>query len=502
MSFPYFLSLLIFSPIIGVIALFFVSKTNVKAVKTVGFVSTLPALVLSLYAFVKYNSVAEETLFSGQANWIQFFWFKQNGSELFAIPYELAIDGLSVVLILLTAIITTLAALAAFNIKKELKGFYILFLILEIGMLGVFAAQNLLLFFIFFELTLIPAFFLIGKWGYFEKERAAFSFLIYNGVGSAILLIVIMVLFAKVGTTNIDLLREVMTNPAVGASSSFKMGLLIALLIAFGIKLPIFPLHSWMLKVHVQAPPAIVMIHAGILLKIGAYGIIRFGMGIFPAEFAKLATLLAILGVINMLYGAFLAFIQTDFKMVLAYSSISHMGIVLIGLAALNEIGIQGAMFQIVSHGLIAALLFYLVNVLYERTGTSLIPNLGGLAKGLPIFSGFLLAAAMASLGLPGMSGFVSEFMAFAGLFGHLPVIAAIGVIGIIMTAVYLLKAVLAMTYGESKREFVGINDLRALEYVPTITLMGIIVLIGVMPNILSGPLQATLELIMIGIGG
>lgn len=502
MTFPYFLSILIFSPFLGVLLLMFVPRTNEKVLKMIGFCATLPALILSLVAFFQYRAGGELATLSEKANWIQFFWMKEIDEKFFAIQYELAVDGFSLIMIVLTALIATLASVAAIHIKKEWKGFFMLFLLLEIGMLGVFASQNLLLFFIFFEITLIPTFFLIGKWGYFEKERAAFSFLIYNGVGSAILLIVIMVLFARTGTTNIEMLSAFMNGADSPISDPMKFSLLVALMIAFGVKLPIFPLHSWMLKVHVQAPPAIVMIHSGILLKIGAYGIIRFGMGIFPEQFASLATLIAILGVVNLLYGAFLAFVQTDFKMVLAYSSVSHMGIVLIGLGAMNEAGIQGAIFQVVSHGLISALLFFLVSVLYERMDTTDIAKLGGLAKGMPLTAGFLLAGAMASLGLPGMSGFVSEFMAFVGLFGEMPVIAAVGVIGIVMTAVYLLRAVLGMTYGEAKRDFVGVTDIRPIELAPIVTLLAFIILIGVYPSVLSGPLQATLETIMLGIGG
>jgi len=403
----------------------------------------------------------------------------------------------------LTAVVATLSAIAAARfVKKEWKGYFMLFLLLETGMLGVFTAENLVLFFIFFEVTLIPTFFLIGKWGYFEKEKAAYSFLIYNGLGSAVLLIVIMILFAKTGTTNIEMLTQMLADPSGPISGDLKMGLFIGLLIAFGVKLPIFPLHSWMLKVHVQAPPAVVMIHSGILLKIGAYGLIRFGLGMFPKQFDTLATLIAVLGVINLLYGAFLAFIQTDFKMVLAYSSISHMGIVLIGLAAMNTAGVQGAIFQVVSHGLISALLFFIVGVLYERTDTSLLENLGGMAKGMPLAAGFLLAGGMASLGLPGMSGFVSEFMAFLGLFKEIPWLAAVGTIGIIMTAAYVLRAVLGITYGKAHREFGGVVDLKGVEFIPVVVLMVLIVLIGVYPSVLSSPLHTTLETIMLGLGG
>ncbi|USK54792.1 NADH-quinone oxidoreductase subunit M [Cytobacillus solani] len=502
MNFAY-LSILVFSPLLGIIALLFVPKAKESVIKTVGFLATLPALVLSLMAYFQYQSGSSLERLDEMVNWIQFGNPNRLG-ELFSIKYELGVDGFSLIMLVLTAILSTLAAIASMYIKKEWKGYFMLFLLLEVGMLGVFAAENLILFFIFFEITLIPTFFLIGKWGYFEKEKAAFSFLIYNGLGSAVLLIVIMVLFARTGTSNIEALTSILAADSSNLvlSEGGKMGLLIAMLIAFGVKLPIFPLHSWMVRVHVQASPSVVMLHAGILLKIGAYGIIRFGMGIFPEQFQDLAVLIAVLGVVNLLYGAFLALVQTDFKMVLAYSSISHMGIVLIGLGALNEAGIQGAIFQVVSHGLIAALLFFLVGVFYERLQTSNIPNLGGLAKGMPITAGFLLAGAMASLGMPGMSGFVSEFMAFLGLFKEMPVLAAVGAFGIILTAVYLLRAVLGITYGKAHREFAGITDLRKAEWVPALVLLGIIVLIGVYPSVLTEPLTSTLETIMLGIGG
>ena len=482
-----------------------IPKTQEYWLKFVGFVATLPALILSLSAFFQYRSGADLHQWDESLNWISFKNAIQYG-DLFSIKYELGLDGLSLVLLVLAAIISTLAAIASIQIKKEWKGYFILFLLLEIGMLGVFASENLFLFFLFFELTLIPTFFLIGKWGYAEKEKAAYSLLIYNGLGSAILLLVIIVLFARTGTTNIEALQTMMTSDnhqfVSSISEPLKYGLLTALLIAFGIKLPIFPLHTWMVRVHVQAPPSIVMIHSGLLLKIGAYGLIRFGIGIFPDQFQEIAILLAVLGVINLLYGAFLALIQTDFKMVLAYASISHMGVVLIGLGAFNEAGIQGAIFQVVSHGLISALLFFLVGVFYERTKTTEIPSLGGMAKAMPITAGFLLAGAMASLGLPGMSGFISEFLAFLGLFREQPILGAIGALGMILTAVYTLVKVLGITYGNAKRDWTGARDLHGVEYVPAVVLTGLIVLIGVYPTILSEPLKSALDTIMLRIGG
>lgn len=502
MNLAWVLSTLVFSPLLGVILLAFMPKQEQKYIKLVGILATLPALLLALAAYFHYLAGKDLQDFSISMPWIQFGGFSQVDEHLFSVYYELGINGFSLLLIVLTAVVATLAAIASKYIKKEWKGYFMLFLLLETGMLGVFTAQNLILFFIFFEATLVSMFFLIGKWGYFEKEKAAYSFLIYNGLGSAVLLIVIMILFARTGTTNIDALHRFINDTNVQMiapiSKGAKLGLLIALFIAFGVKLPILPLHRWMLSVHVQAPPPIVMIHSGILLKIGAYGLIRFGLGIFPEQFKTLAVLVAVIGVINLLYGAFLALIQTDFKMVLAYSSISHMGIVLLGLAAMNEAGIQGAVFQVISHGLISALLFFLVGVLYERTETSLIAHFGGMAKGMPLTAGFLLAAGLASLGLPGMSGFVSEFMVFLGLFKEMPVLAAVGTIGLIITAVYILRSVLGMTFGKAHREFDGVLDLKGVEFVPVVVLTLLIVLIGVYPSVLSSPLHATL----LGLGG
>ena len=499
------LALLVFSPVIGMLFLLFAPKNNEKMIKLIGIAATLPALFISVLLFIRHRAGFELGSLDIHWDWFSFADFPENPS-LYEVPFELGIDGLSLVMLVLTAILSTLSAVASLGIKHGWKGYFLLFLLLQTGIMGVFAAGNLILFFIFFEITLVPMFFLIGKWGYLEKERAAYSFLIYNGLGSAVLLIVIMVLFAKTGTSNIEALEQIITHGGMmlmsNISEELKWGLLIGLIVAFGVKLPIFPLHSWMLKVHVQAPPAIVMLHAGVLLKIGAFGLIRFGLGIFPEQFSDISYFIIVLGLVNLLYGAFLALIQKDFKKVLAYSSISHMGIVLIGIGAMNEAGIQGAIFQVVSHGLIAAMLFFLVGVIYERTGTSIISEMGGLAKLLPAASGFLLVAGLASLGLPGMSSFVGEFMAFLGLFQEEPMLGAIGALGLILTAAYVLRAVLAITYGKGGEAASDWKDIQRAEWLPLCLLTGLIVLIGVYPAILADPLTDTLQNIMIGLGG
>ncbi|RDE35592.1 NADH-quinone oxidoreductase subunit M [Parageobacillus thermoglucosidasius] len=507
MNGPYFLSLLVFSPLLGILLLALTPKTQERTIKWLGFLSTLPSLILSLFAFCQYLRGYRLEHLTEKRGWVRFADFPFLTESTFVVRYELNIDGISLVMIVLTSLLAALAAIASIHIKKEWKGYFMLFLLLEIGMLGVFAAGNMVLFFIFLEMTLVAMFFLIGKWGGFERERAAYSYLLYNGVGSAVLLMVIAILFARAGTSNMELLKEMLHNPAVRAqliapiSDDLRFSLFLALLIAFGIKLPIVPFHRWILRVHVQAPPAIVMLHSGVLLKIGAYGLIRFAIGLFPDQFRDFAFIIAILGVVNLLYGAFLAFIQNDFKMVLAYSSVSHMGIVLIGLGALNEAGMQGAIFQAVSHGLISALLFLLVSILFERTNTTEMDRLGGLAKAMPLTAGSLLAGALASLGLPGMSGFVSEFTAFFGLFQTAPAVAAAGTLGIIMTAVYLLRAVLNITFGTSKSGGAQAFDMSLTEAVPVFVLLALIIMIGVYPRILAEPLQAAIKMMMNGLG-
>ncbi len=517
MANSYLLSLITFSPLLAILVLAFIPKKHGRAIKQIGILGTLLPLVLSLLLFTYFDYQQQGMQFAEKASWIAIPVGTEQTGQVFAftIDYEMGVDGLSMPLILLTSIVAALAAVASWQLNKRLKEYFILFHLLLIGMFGVFSSQNLFLFFIFFEMTLIPTYFLIGIWGYGEREKAANKFLLYNGVGSAIMLIAFLVIYLSVPnvsgnpTMSIAELTKSLTtpnNPIVSAlPPGYLFGLFLALFIAFGIKLPIFPFHTWMLKVHVQAPPSIVMIHSGILLKMGAYGLLRMGIGFFPEQAYHFATWMAILGVINILYGAVLAFVQKDLKMVLAYSSISHMGIILLGLAAMNTIGFQGAIFQAVSHGFISALLFFIIGVIWERTGTSTIGELGGLAKSMPFVSGVFLAGAMASLGLPSMSGFISEFLAFLGLFGVKPVIAAVGALGIILTAVYLLRAVLRTTFGPTPDRLRKLADAQPMEVIPMVVLMGLIILIGIYPEVLSDPLQNTLKTIVpivTGMGG
>jgi len=520
----YILSLITFSPLLGVLVLLFMPKDQGKWIKTVAIAATLIPLALTGWLYANFNHQLEGMQYKEEMSWIQVPLnreaLNQVTSFFFEFKYNMAVDGLSLPMVFLTAFIATMAALASVYIKKRWKSYYIWFLLLETGMLGVFMAQDLFLFFVFFEVTLIPMFFLIGVWGYMDRERAANKFLIYNGLGSAVMLIAFLILVSTAGFTQVSaetgpsifysgdlsvitnnlfqdkaaLVNQAQEGNPFYLSDAMKWTLFLMLLVAFGIKLPIFPFHTWMLKVHTEAPPSIVMIHSGVLLKMGAYGLIRFGVLLFPQQAAQWATVLAILGVVNILYGAILAFVQKDFKLVLAYSSISHMGIVLLGIAAFNTIGMQGAIFQLVSHGLISALLFLLVGAIYERTQTTMLDQLGGLAQNVPFISGILLVGGMASLGLPGLSGFISEFLAFAGLFQTAKIITVIGTLGVILTAVYVLRGVLSITYGQPKLQKEGMRDARLMEAIPMVALVAFVVVLGIYPAVLSDPMHQTVS--------
>ncbi|WP_217562042.1 NuoM family protein [Paenibacillus sp. GbtcB18] len=522
------LSLIVFSPLLGVLVLLFMPKENKKALQAVCVAATGIPLLLSAWLYAAYSNGAAGMQFKEQLDWIRIPLNKEGveglASFYWTVQYHLAVDGLSMPLVFLTALVFTMAALASIYIKKRWKAYSIWLLLLEVGVFGVFTSQDLFLFFLFFEITLVPMFFLIGIWGRIDREKAASRFLIYNGLGSAIMLVAFVILVTTAGISQqiagnqltvfysgdiqtivhnllqdpAALVNQASPNPQAAnpffLSGGMKTVLLIMLLIAFGIKLPIFPFHTWMLKVHTEAPPPVVMIHSGILLKMGAYGLIRFGILLFPAQAQDWAWVLALLGVINILYGALLAFVQNEFRLVLAYSSISHMGIVLLGLAAFNPIGMQGAIFQLVSHGLISALMFLLVGSIYERTSTTELGKLGGLAKSMPFLSAILLVGGLASLGLPGLSGFVSELLAFIGLFGTARILTIIGAVGIILTAAYVLRGVMKMTYGPLPERFKELPDARFIEAVPMIALVAFILLLGVYPGILSEPLQQTVN--------
>lgn len=526
------LSLIIFSPLLGLLLMQLFPKEKVTAIRTIAILTTLIPLTLSIWLALSFESGTAQN-YSELATWVsvnlnhELIEGLETGTHSFNLQYHLSVDQLSLVMVVLTTIVVTIASLATMTIKHRHKTFYSFFLLLEVGMLGVFLAHDVILFFVFFELALLPVFFLISMWGYFGKEKASISYLIYNGIGSALMLIAFIILVANAGFQQLqspvdgslhliysgsyDVIKYNLVSPdsLVNAnfdtedgsnpfylSSATQWAIFGLLFVGFGIKLPIVPFHRWMLRVHTEALPAVVIIHSGVLLKLGAYGLIRYCLGLFPSQVEQLATTIAVIGVVNILYGAILATVQKEFKLVLAYSSISHMGIVLIGLAAVNEFGYQGIVVQLVSHGLISALMFYLVNTLYERTGTTDITALGGLTKSLPLWSGLLLFAGMASLGLPGLSGFIGEFLSFLGLFHEMPIVTSVAVLGILFAAVYVLRAVLRMTYGPMSDKHSDLLDLKWNEALPMFVLVALIVAIGVYPALITNGLAGSFDAI------
>lgn len=523
------LSMLIFSPLVGVLILALIRSEHGRALRIVGVAATALPLALAIWMLSGFDFSGGRQ-FAEQAVWIHLPLppIYKEIPHYVQLNYSLAVDGISAALIFLTTLVAMMAALASLgHIKKRWKAFYIWFLLLETGMLGVFAAQDLFLFFIFFELTLVPLYFLIGIWGYKERERTANKFLIYNGIGSALMLLAFIILIANPGfiagskehvyTSEMDVIQYNLEHADLHLDSQSqelhyksakvllpetKTFVFFLILLAFGIKLPAFPFHTWMLRVHAEAPPSAVMIHSGILLKIGAYGLIRFGLEMFPGHMEQYALLIAVFGVINILYGAVLALVQSDLKLVLAYSSVSHMGVVLLGIAALNETGLEGAVFQLVSHGLISALMFLIVGSLYERTETTALEKLGGLAKAMPFMCGIFLIGGLALLGLPGLSGFISELLVFVGLFDSMPVLTILGVLGIILAAAYVLRAVMRISYGLMDDRYAEVKDARLSEAIPMIVLVAFIVLIGIYPAVLSETIGTAVTDIIHGIGG
>jgi NADH-quinone oxidoreductase subunit M len=516
------LSILLATPVLGLIVLLLIPKERQRWITVTAIIATLIPLVLSLWLYADYDKHKGGETYAEDAAWLEVPVnndLRANADIVFSFRYSLSVDGLSMPLLLLTAIVTAMAALAAIHVKKRRKAFFAWFLLLAAGMLGVFMARDLFLFFIFFEITLVAMYFLIGIWGYYNRERTANGFLIYNGIGSALMLVAFVMLVSTAGFrmeetaggvemiysgSYADIARNLadpnawvnLSAAAAGGFNPFEISgamawtIFVLVLVGFGIKLPVFPFHTWMLKVHAEAPPAIVMIHSGVLLKMGAYGLLRFGLLLFPEQAREWAVVLATLGLVNLLYGAVLAFRQTEFKLVLAYSSISHMGIVLLGLAAFNEIGLQGAIFQLVSHGLISALLFLIVGSLYERTGTTELGKLGGLARSMPFMSGMLLTAGLATLGLPGLSGFVGELLSLLGLFESMRWLTAAAAIGIILTAAYVLRSVLGITFGAQREEHIALKDARFVEALPMIVLLAFIILLGCYPSVLTDTVQ------------
>jgi len=462
------LILVTFFPLLGVLALLFINGEQKNTLRWTALGTSLVTLVLSLWAFFfsgQYNTASGDLQLVVNLPWV----------PLWNIRFYLAADGLSILLVLLTTFLTPLAILSTWTaVEERVKDFMLFFLLLEVGMTGVFVAQDLFLFYIFWEFTLVPMYFLIGIWGGPRRLYASVKFFLYTMAGSLLMLLAILWLGINLGTFSTpDLIGKV---PAAA-----QMLLFVAFTAAFAIKVPMWPLHSWLPDAHVEAPTAGSVILAGVLLKMGTYGFLRFNLPLFPQAALQAAPVIGWLAVIGILYGAAVSYAQKDVKKLVAYSSVSHLGFVMLGMFALNPQGVEGSILQMINHGISTGALFLLVGMIYEQTHTREISVYGGLWKITPLFGSLMLIVSLSSMGLPGLNGFVGEFTILLGAFGSQAYgsywFAMLSAIGVILAAIYILYMFQKMFLGPAG-EITHHHTLRDLNTREVITLLPLIIFI------------------------
>ncbi len=487
------LSLILFTPAIAaLLILLFLPDHEHKLIRWFAFASSLIPFVLSLIVWFRFD--ANQPGFQFEEAYV---WYEAIGSS-----FHLGVDGLSLTMVLLTTLLTPLAILASFTIHDRVKAYMILFLFLETGMLGVFLALDLLIFFVFWEVGLVPMYFLINQWGSANRNYASLKFLIYTMGGSLGLLLGVQLLGVLFGT--FDLLTLYERWNALD-SGSMLLGLSVptvkaiafwAFVIAFAIKVPVWPFHTWLPDAHTEAPTAGSMILAGVLLKLGAYGFLRLILPLYPDEAQIFAGALALLATAAIVFGALASYAQTDFKRLVAYSSVNHMGFVVLGIAAAAlaagtpdaDIALNGAILQMFNHGLSAAGMFFLVGVIYERTHTRDLEKYGGLFPLVPIYGGILIFTSMASLGLPGLNGFISEFLVVRGSWPILTVYTAISMLGLLFTGAYILKGIKKVLHGPLNEHWAAqrgehrLAEINTREILVMVPLMALILWIGIWP--------------------
>ncbi|MGH9789599.1 MAG: NADH-quinone oxidoreductase subunit M [Candidatus Acidiferrales bacterium] len=441
----YLLTVIIFFPTLGALAVLLLNGNDHVWIRRLALVVSLAQFVLSLLMLRAFNPADPRYQLVERSLWI----------DSPPIHYHLGVDGISLFLVLLTTFLTPLAILASWRgITTRVKEFHIMLLLLETGMVGVFLAWDLFLFFVFWEVMLIPMYFLIGVWGHQRRIYAAIKFVLYTMAGSILMLVAILWLYNATGTFDlIEIQGRLQAGGLADWTRTKEIWLFLAFFIAFAIKVPLFPLHTWLPDAHVEAPTAGSVILAGVLLKMGTYGLLRFCLPLFPEASRVLAPWIATLAIIAVIYGALVAMVQPDYKKLVAYSSVSHMGMVVLGIFAFNVIGIQGAMFQMLAHGVSTGGLFLVAGMLYDRRHTHMISEFGGLAKPMPRISAFLLFISLSSLGLPLLNGFVGEFLILAGTFRANKLWATLAATGVILSAVYLLWSYQRLVFGKVTNE-------------------------------------------------
>jgi NADH-quinone oxidoreductase subunit M len=484
---PGLLSAVTFLPAAGALALVLVPRRLASLHRAAGLLLTLATFALSVPLWTRFDGESADFQFEEVARWL----------PTLGVSYHIGIDGISLLLVLLTTLLTPLALASAWHaIEDRTKEFVITVLLLETGMLGVFVSLDLFMFLIFWEAMLIPMYLIIGVWGGENRVYAAIKFVLYTMAGSALMLVAILALYYRHGgatgvyTFDLPTLTRFVLPPGTAQDLMF-----LAFALAFAIKVPLFPFHTWLPDAHVEAPTAGSVILAGVLLKMGTYGFLRFCLPLFPDATYDFAPLIFALAVVGIVYGALVSTVQPDLKKLVAYSSVSHLGFVMLGLFTLNQQGLVGGVIQMVNHGLSTGALFLLVGMIYERRHTRLIADFGGLWAVIPAFSAVFLLVSLSSLGLPGLNGFVGEFLVLVGAFQVNPWLAGLAATGIIFAAVYLLWMYQRVVFGEvTHEENRRLTDLSLREWAVLLPLLVLIVGIGVFPSVFTGKTEATIS--------
>ena len=479
------LTVTIFLPILGASIIFFIKEeeTSLSNIKWAALWTSIGTFILSCLIWLQFdNSIAEYQL-SEKHQWFTDFNFN----------YHIGVDGISLFMILLTTFLTPFCILASWiSINKRIKEYMMAFLFLETALLGMFSSIDILLFYIFFESVLIPMFLIIGVWGGERRVYATFKFFLYTLLGSVLMLVAIIFIYQLTNSMSISELQGNFF------SKNIQIYLWLAFFASFAVKIPMWPFHTWLPDAHVEAPTAGSVILAGVLLKMGGYGFIRFSLGMLPEASQFFLPLIMIMSIIAIIYTSLVALAQTDIKKLIAYSSVAHMGMVTIGIFLVNQQGIEGAMIQMISHGIVSAALFLCVGVIYDRMHTLDISFYGGLVNNMPLYSVSLMIFTLASVGLPGTSGFVGEFLIIMGAFKYSSVVALFTATCIILSAVYMLYLYKRIIFGQmSNAKLKDILDIDFREKIILYPLIIMVILIGIFPNIFLDPMRLPIELII-----
>ncbi len=489
------LSLIIFIPIVGMAAILCIPSQAQDLIKKVAFVVTLPPLVLGVWLFQHFNRATPDLQFVVKVPWI----------ASYNIEYFVGVDGISISMVLLTVFLCPICILASWGIERAVKGYFALFLLLDAAMVGVFCAMDFFLFYVFWELMLLPMYFLIGIWGGPRREYAAIKFFLYTMLGSVLMLVAMLVFYVQVDFS-FDLTKLASTAKHFSADPvlfglSMPQLLWLGLFINFAVKIPAFPLHTWLPDAHVEAPTAISVILAGVLLKMGTYGILRINYPLLPEATFQLAPyFLAALGAWNIVYGALCALAQCfiepkDMKKLVAYSSISHMGYVMLGMASFTPQGINGAVLQMFNHGTITAMLFLIVGVIYDRAHHRRIDGFGGLASVMPVYTGVMALAFFAAIGLPGLSAFISEVLVLLGAWQRYKIPTILGAATAILTAGYLLWTIQQMFLGKPREDYaqMHLSEINARELWTLLPIGVVVIVLGIYPHAVLDLLNVSL---------